>query len=56
MKPPDLITGTIRVQSLDLGNPEVRFIRAMADVQLVDMDTDTCIAAFDESVRKGHVG
>ena len=50
-----LITGTISVQPLDLGNPEVRFIRAMADVQLVDMDTDTQIAAFDESVRKGHV-
>lgn len=50
-----LITGTIRVQPLDLGNPDVRFIRAMADVQLVDMDTDTQIAAFDESVRKGHV-
>lgn len=50
-----LISGTIRVQPLDLGNPEVRFIRAMADVQLVDMDTDTQIAAFDESVRKGHV-
>ncbi|MCB2145575.1 MAG: LPP20 family lipoprotein [Deltaproteobacteria bacterium] len=50
-----LITGTIRVQPLDLGNPEVRFIRAMADVQLVDRDTDTQIAAFDESVRKGHV-
>ena len=50
-----LITGTIRVQPLDLGNPDVRFIRAMADVQLVDMDTDTQIATFDESVRKGHV-
>lgn len=50
-----LITGTIRVQPLDLGNPDVRFIRAMADVQLLDMDTDTQIAAFDESVRKGHV-
>ena len=50
-----LITGTIRVQPLDLGNPEVRFIRAMADVQLVDMDTDKQIAVFDESVRKGHV-
>lgn len=50
-----LITGTIRVQPLDLGNPNVRFIRAMADVQLVDMDTDTQLAAFDESVRKGHV-
>jgi hypothetical protein len=50
-----LITGTIRVQPLDLGNPDVRFIRAMADVQLVDMDTDTQVAAFDESVRKGHV-
>ncbi|WP_372680963.1 hypothetical protein [Desulfosarcina sp.] len=50
-----LITGTIRVQPLDLGNPDVRFIRAMADVQLVDMDTDVQIATFDESVRKGHV-
>ena len=50
-----LITGTISVQPLDLGNPDVRFIRAMADVQLVDMDTDSQIAAFDESVRKGHV-
>ena len=50
-----LITGTIRVQPLDLGNPDVRFIRAMADVQLLDMDTDVQIAAFDESVRKAHV-
>jgi len=50
-----LITGTIRLQPLDLGNPDVRFIRAMADVQLLDMDTDVQIAAFDESVRKAHV-
>ncbi len=50
-----LITGSIRIEPLDLGNPDVRFIRAMADVQLVDMDTDVQIAAFDESVRKGHV-
>ena len=50
-----LITGTIRIEPLDLGNPDVRFIRAMADVQLVDMDTDVQIATFDESVRKGHV-
>ena len=50
-----LITGTIRVQPLDLGNPDVHFIRAMADVQLVDVDTDTQLAAFAESVRKGHV-
>ena len=50
-----LVTGTIWVQPLELGNPDVRFIRAMADVQLVDVDTDTQIAAFDESVRKAHV-
>ncbi|MCD6271590.1 MAG: hypothetical protein J7K30_01800, partial [Deltaproteobacteria bacterium] len=50
-----LITGTISIQPLDLGNPDVRFIRAMADVQLVDMDTNARIAAFDESLRKGHV-
>ncbi len=50
-----LITGTIRVQPLDLGNPDVHFIRAIADIQLLDVDTDTQIAAFDESVRKGHV-
>jgi len=50
-----LITGTIRVQPLDLGNPDVYFIRAIADIQLLDVDTDTQIAAFDESVRKGHV-
>ena len=49
-----LITGTIRVQPLNLGNPDVHFIRAMADIQLLDVDTDTQIAAFDESVRKGH--
>ena len=47
--------GRLKLTSLDLGNPDVRFIRAMADVQLVDMDTDVQIAAFDESVRKGHV-
>ena len=50
-----LITGTINMQSLDLGNPDIYFIRAMADVQLVDMDTNAQIAAFDESLRKGHV-
>ncbi len=50
-----LITGTISVQPLDLGNPEVRFIRALADVQLVDVDTGTQIAVFDEHLRKGHV-
>ena len=50
-----LITGTINVQSLDLGNPDICFIRAMADVQLIDIDTSTQIAAFDESLRKGHV-
>jgi hypothetical protein len=50
-----LITGTITVQALDLGNPDVRFIRAMAAVQLVDMDNGMQIAAFDEDVRKGHV-
>jgi hypothetical protein len=50
-----LITGTIGVQPLELGNPGVRFMRAMADVQLVDMDSDTQIAAFDENLRKGHV-
>ncbi len=50
-----LITGTISIQPLDLGNPDVRFIRAMAEVQLVDMDTNARIAAFDESLRKGHV-
>lgn len=50
-----LITGTISMQSLDLGNPDIRFIRAMADVQLVDMDTNAQIVVFDESLRKGHV-
>lgn len=50
-----LITGTIRVQALALGNPDVRFIRAMADVQVVDRDTGIRMAAFDEAVRKGHV-
>ena len=50
-----LITGAIQVQPLNLGNPQVHFIRALADVQLVDTDTDTQMAAFDESLRKGHV-
>jgi len=50
-----LVTGTISVQALDLGNPDVHFIRAMADIQLVDADTGNQIAAFDETVRKGHV-
>jgi hypothetical protein len=50
-----LITGIIDVQPLDLGNPDVHFIRAMADVQLVDLDSGVRIAAFDEAVRKGHV-
>jgi hypothetical protein len=49
-----LITGMVTVQPLNLGNPEVRFIRALADIQLVDLDTDAQLAAFDEAVRKGH--
>lgn len=50
-----LITGTIDLQPLNLGNPKVHFIRAVADVQLVDMDTGTQMAAFNENLRKGHV-
>jgi hypothetical protein len=50
-----LITGSVWVQPLDLGNPDVHFIRALVDIQLVDLDSDTPLAAFDESLRKGHV-
>ena len=50
-----LVAGTVSVQTLDLGNPGVHFIRATANVQLVDTDTGVQIATFDEAVRKGHV-
>lgn len=50
-----LITGNVSVRPLDLGNPEVHFIRATAAVTLVDMDTEAQLAAFDESLRKGHI-
>jgi len=50
-----LISGSVWVQPLDLGNPDVHYIRALADIQLVDLDSDTQLAAFDESLRKGHV-
>jgi hypothetical protein len=50
-----LITGYLDLQSLDLGNPDVYFVRAVADVLLVDMDTGNPIASFDENQRKGHV-
>jgi len=50
-----LITGSIHVQPLDLGNPDVHFIRATAAVKLLDTDTDAQLAAFDETLRKGHI-
>jgi len=50
-----LITGYIDQQPLDLGNPGVYFVRAVADVLLVDMDTGKPIASFDENLRKGNM-
>ena len=50
-----LIMGKIRIQPLDLKDPHVFFVRALADVDIVDLDTGVALAAFSENVRKGHV-
>ena len=50
-----LISGTFWFQPLFLDNPNVRFVRALADISIIDMDTQTQIAAFSENIRKGHV-
>jgi len=50
-----LIKGKVGIQPLDLGDPQVFFVRALSDVEIVDLDTGVALAAFSETVRKGHV-
>jgi|GEM_PF-2780401 len=50
-----LISGKIRMQPLALENPNVRFVRALADISMIDLDTRKEMAAFSENVRKGHM-
>lgn len=50
-----LIMGKIKFQPLDLRDPQVVFVRALADVKTVDLDTGAALAAFSENIRKGHV-
>jgi len=48
------VSGKIWTEPLNLQNPDVRFVRALAEIVLVDLDTGAQIAAFSENVRKGH--
>jgi hypothetical protein len=50
-----LITGKIYFQPLALDNPDAKFVRALADLSIVDQDTGSEIVAFSENVRKGHM-
>ncbi|MDA8139849.1 MAG: hypothetical protein M0036_14460 [Desulfobacteraceae bacterium] len=50
-----LITGKLYFQPLALDNPDAKFVRALADLSIVDQDTGSEIAAFSENVRKGHM-
>jgi hypothetical protein len=50
-----LISGKFWLQPLFLDNPDVLFVRALADISITDLDTHTEIAAFSENVRKGHM-
>jgi hypothetical protein len=50
-----LIRGEVWIQPLALDNRNARFVRALADVTLIDQDTGGRIAAFSENARKGHM-
>jgi hypothetical protein len=50
-----LINGEFWFQPLHLDNRNVLFVRALADVTIIDLDTQTEMAAFSENIRKGHV-
>lgn len=50
-----LISGKVWFQPLALDNPDVRFVRALADLAIIDLDTRSEVAAFSENIRKGHM-
>ncbi|MBT8341664.1 MAG: hypothetical protein HKP58_17065 [Desulfatitalea sp.] len=50
-----LITGKVSTQPLALENRNVLFIRALAELAVIDMDTQAEIAALSDTVRKGHM-
>lgn len=50
-----MIRGKVWFQPLALNNPDARFIRALADLTVVDLDSGEEIVAFSENIRKGHM-
>jgi hypothetical protein len=50
-----LIGGHIEIHPLSLNNPRAQFVRAAATVKIMETDTGSVVATFNESVRKGHV-
>ncbi len=50
-----LIRGEVSIQPLALDHRNARFVRALADVTLIDQDSGDRMAAFSENVRKGHM-
>ncbi|MBI5551043.1 MAG: LPP20 family lipoprotein [Desulfobacterales bacterium] len=50
-----LIRGEVWIQPLALDHRNARFVRALADVTLIDQDSGDRMAAFSENVRKGHM-
>jgi hypothetical protein len=50
-----LVSGNVRIQPMALRNTNAQFVRALADVSLVDLDTRKELAAVGENVRKGHM-
>ncbi len=50
-----LISGKVWFQPLALDNAHVAFVRALADIVVIDRDSDREIVAFSENSRKGHI-
>ena len=50
-----VISGKVWFQPLALENAHVMFVRALADIAVIDRDSDREIVAFSENSRKGHI-
>lgn len=50
-----LISGRVWIQPLYLDNENANFVRALADISVIDLDSDRALAAFSENSRKGHL-
>ncbi len=50
-----LISGRAWVEPLALRNANAQFVRAVAEISIIDNDTGKVIGSFSENARKGHM-